>query len=469
MKRLLKKIVIGYIFLNLVLAGLFLSAGGLQMLKQPEIPVVESPPSLQSDLKFFHDLVLANEQGITPEQAAAFTRIVERAPAPQTADALTLTVLQALAVFDNAHTTALTTRMFRLPVRFHWTADGLIIVKARPEYAHLLGQRVLSLGGYTPEDLVTRTALLTGGGTDSWRKYRSEFLLSAPSALSQLGANVEDGSVAVQLLDPQGSASTQQLTADTELMPGDPFWDFRNAFPDDESFDTSGWVSLLHRDEALPLYLQESDKLHLLRDIPGHGAIYLRMNASFADKGQSLDQFEQRILDLAAGQKPTYFIVDFRYNRGGDYTKVLSIVKSVSSAVPADGRLYLIVGPNTFSAGIIAASQFKQYLPQRLTVVGSEIGDSLRFRAEGFYPTLPASGIQLYLTKAWTDLVDGCGWLDDCWPPNKLLLKEVGALEVDIPAENTWESYRTRKDLVLEAVLADIERQQAADDIAGAQ
>ena len=113
--------------------------------------------------------------------------------------------------------------------------------------------------------------------------------------------------------------------------------------------------------------------------------------------------------------------------------------------------------PNTFSAGIIASSQFKRYVPVQLTVVGSEIGDKLRFKAEGFYPTLPKSEIQLYLTKGWTDLVDGCGWFDNCWPPNKVLLRKIGSFEIDIPVENTWEAYRTGRDLVLNAVLADIQ------------
>jgi len=456
MKRILVKIVIIYVLFNVVLAGVFLSAGGLQMLRQPTIPAVDSPASLQSDLKFFHDVVLANETDITPEQVKNFESIIENAPTPNTVDDLTLITLQALAVFDNAHTTAMTTKMYRLPVRFHWTADGLIIVKTRPEYTALLGQRVLLLGGKKPEALLNNVDMLIGGGTQSWRRYRSEFLFSAPSALSLLGVEVDSNSVVIQTLNPDGKDAMENLGADNQLMSGDPFWDFSHAFPDNESFNTEGWVTLLHRDQALPLYLQDTDKLHLLRDLPEHEAIYVRMNASFANETETLDQFEQRIVELLSTNKPNDIVVDFRFNRGGDYTKVLPIVRLLANAIPAEGRLYLIVGPNTFSAGIIAASQFKRYAPDQLTVVGSEVGDRLRFRAEGFYPTLPESGIKLYLTKGWTDLIDGCGWADDCWPPNKLFLRKVGSLKVDISVENTWESYRTGKDLVLNAVFDDI-------------
>ncbi|WP_406827965.1 hypothetical protein [Microbulbifer sp. ARAS458-1] len=457
--RTLKKIVIGYVLFNLLLAGLFFSAGGLQMLEKPQIPQVESPGSLASDLEYFKQVVLANEKDITPEQAAEFNQIVESAPAPQSEDDLTLLVLQALSVFENAHTTALTTKMHRLPVRFHWTSDGLIIVKARADHSALLGQRVLSLGGKTPEELLPSTMVLTGGGTESWRKYRSEFLYSAPSALSLLGATVTKGSVEIRTLSPDNVESRVQLTAENETKPGDPFWEFRNAFPEDESFATKGWTSVLRKGDHLPLYLQESDKLYLLRELPEHDAIYVRMNASFADKTETLDEFEQRILELGTKSQAQHYIVDFRFNRGGDYTKVLPIVRTIADATQENGRIYLIVGPNTFSAGIIAASQFKHLTPQNLVIVGSQVGDKLRFRAEGFYPKLPVSGIQLYLTKGWTDLADGCGWFDDCWPPNKILLNGIGKLEIDIPAENTWTSYLSGIDLVIDAVFEDIKRE----------
>ncbi|WP_231757856.1 hypothetical protein [Microbulbifer elongatus] len=459
--RTLKKIVIGYVLFNLVLAGLFLSAGGLQMLAKPKIPPIESTTSLAADLKYFQQIVLANEKGITPQQATEFTQIIERASSPQTVDELTLIVLRALSIFDNAHTTALTTKMYRLPVRFHWTANGLIIVKARPDYSTLLGHRIVTLGGKTPEALLPKSAILTGGGTESWRKYRSEFLFSAPSALALLGSRIDDGAVQIQTESPDKVHTTIRLRAEADLKPGDPFWEFRNAFPEDEHFETDGWVSALSKTEDLPLYLQETEKLHLLRDMPSHDAIYVRMNASFADKNESLEHFEQRIIDLANADNAKNVIVDFRFNRGGDYTKALPIVRTIADTVPANGRIYLIVGPNTFSAGIIAASQFKHLAPEKLVVVGSEVGDKLRFRAEGFYPKLPTSGVQLYLTKGWTDLANGCGWFDDCWPPNKLLISEIGQLEIDIPAENTWESYLAGEDLVIEAVIEHIENQRS--------
>ncbi|VUD63861.1 hypothetical protein TDB9533_03197 [Thalassocella blandensis] len=456
MKRLLFRIGIAYLLLNVVLAVIFVSVGGFQMLHKATLPVENSSPSIRSDVNYLRDVVLANEKDISDAQAAEFLHVIDSAPLVQNEDELSLLAMRALAVFDNAHTTVLKSQMYHLPLRFHWTADGLIIVKAQAHLQQLLGRKVVSLGGISPEALLSKTEDLIGGGTASWRRYRSQFLYTSPSVLAFMGAQVNERTVELGLRDYDGLETLVEVTAEDELKSGDPFWDFRHAFPDNTSFDTEGWVSLLNKNQQLPLYLQNSDKLHLLRALPEHSLVYLRMNASFADKGETFEQLQQRLQNLAAEHQTKHFIVDFRFNRGGDYTKVLPIVRATADAVASDGTLYLIVGRNTFSAGIIAASQFKRYLPKQLKVVGSEMGDKLRFRAEGFYPTLPASGIQLYLTKGWTDLKDGCSWLDDCWPPNKFLLREVGSLPIDIPIENTWESYRTGEDLILKTILSQI-------------
>lgn len=452
MKSLWIKILLGYLLFNLLLGIAFISGGGMQMVTGPSLPPVPPETTPATDLAYFQQLVLANEQGASAAERNEFDARIQAAEAPADPDQMTQLAMYALAAFDNAHTTVLKTRMYRLPVRFLWTADGLIIVKARPDFKHLLGQKVTAIGHQDPDTLVHRASRWVGGGTANWLRYRSEFLLTAPSILAQMGATMDQGDVVLETLDTEGNPYTHRLTPDNQLATGDPFWDFRHQFPDNESFGTEGWVTLLKNDDELPLYLRHTDSLHLLEYLPTESAVYLRMNGSLSDRNETLDQLTARINSAITTHVPDHFIVDFRFNRGGDYTQVLPIVKSIAKAVPGTGKIYLIVGPNTFSAGIIAASQFKRFAPEQLVVVGSEMGDGLRFRAEGFYPKLPATGIQLYITKGWTDLVNGCNWFDDCWLPNKLLLRAVGQFTIDIPVENTWASYRSGQDLVLETI-----------------
>jgi hypothetical protein len=314
--------------------------------------------------------------------------------------------------------------------------------------------------------MLARIPQLESGGTQSWRRYRAAYFLTAPVALAFLGAETSDSAVVLRTQGVDRAEETVVLTADLEPTPGAPFSDFRDSLPGDTRYGTEGWTTPLNPDQDLPLYQQEPQRLFLIREALEHDAIYLRMNGSLDDHeaNETVRQFTERA--LAAVRQHRNIIVDFRYNRGGDYTTVLPLVRGVADAVPADGRLYLITGPNTFSAGIIAGSQFKRFVPDRLTVVGEEVGDRLRFRGEGFVVTLPATGNQAYLAGAWDYVDEDCGWFDDCWMPNKLFLRGIGSLDPDIRVANTWASYREGRDLVVEAAFADMVRREAQGNTA---
>ena len=110
----------------------------------------------------------------------------------------------------------------------------------------------------------------------------------------------------------------------------------------------------------------------------------------------------------------------------------------------------------------MAGSQFKRYIPEQLTIVGQEIGDTLRFRSELFLEKLPHSKVGIIMSTAWNDVANGCRWFDnDCFILNKLLVRGIGSFDPDIEIENSWSSYLQATDLVLEAVITDINKQNA--------
>src|SRR5256885_1891012 len=81
---------------------------------------------------------------------------------------------KALAAYGNAHSTIIDPRLRRVPLRFHWFADGLYVVKAAPAMETLLGARVLAIEGRDPEDVLTLLRPYIPG-TEGWQRYRSEY------------------------------------------------------------------------------------------------------------------------------------------------------------------------------------------------------------------------------------------------------------------------------------------------------
>jgi hypothetical protein len=411
-EKAMRKILFGIGTMAVVTAlilGAFLAIGGFQMIKIMRGPILPSPQIAQSptgDLEYLRHVVLKNERGLSPDKLDRFDQTIRTlsSSSPANSDAASIIAARAMVTLDNAHSTLTDPRLHRSPVRAHWFADGLFIVKARPELANLVGSKITGIGGKTPDQLLRRMSELVAGN-ESWRKYRSEYFLVAPAAIAFLGGKVND-SVILSVADSNGKTSSLSVEADPDVLPSDAFWEWENQLPSDTSFKTNGWKTLLSADMHLPLYLEEPQRLFLLRDLPGHDAVYIRMNGSINDDTKPIKQFVEESLARVKTSHRKNVIVDFRFNWGGGYDETIKFTRDLPATVPVDGRIYLVTGPNTFSAGLIATARLKHFGGDKVIIVGQPAGDYLQFRAEGFLINLPATGITAYVSTARATIFD---------------------------------------------------------------
>ena len=415
------------------------------------------------DLQFLRDAVVRHEFGVTPEQLQAFDEVVARRRA-STLDELVLAAQEALAVFDNAATTVLVTRAQRLPVRFAWMRDSLVIVKADPEHAELAGQRVRRIAGADPAVTWPLFQPWVGGGTPAWLRNRSAWFFSVPEALRQIGLGVHDGEVLLELEAVDGTTHDVRLTATETPMPGGPTADFRDRFPGDEGLGTRGWHTALRDpvddvtdDREGPLYLQRWDQLMFTADIDlagGGQALYLRVLGTPDGASPSPEAVDEAIGRVEGGDHQR-FVVDMRYASGGDYRITLPLVKAVSAAArERHAPIRLLVGPNMLGGGLVSASQFLAHAPERTVVIGNDIGDRMRNRSQGRTVTLPHSQVVVQLCHDWHDLSTAQSPWSDVWTPDKFLLLGVGEFRPDKDVQNSWRDYLNGVDRLVEAGLA---------------
>jgi len=131
-------------------------------------------------------------------------------------------------------------------------------------------------------------------------------------------------------------------------------------------------------------------------------------------------------------------------------------------ATSVDGHTYLLVGPYTFSAGIVSAAAVKKHGGERVTVVGDELGDRLHFWSEGALIMLPNSHYAFRYTNGQFNLKDGCSGepacMDDQYPIDVNFASLVPELHAPLGAAD----YFAGRDPALEAVGADMERRTGA-------
>ncbi|MCD9028496.1 hypothetical protein LDO26_09785 [Luteimonas sp. BDR2-5] len=432
-------------------------------------PALASEPDALDRAAVLEDLQVVRTQYLPREMAYA---PATRALAEAQLDALErrageLTAAQFLAglslvagLADNAHSTLRQRNGAwkldaRLPLRLLWLPDALIVARAHGEHADLAGARVLKVEGRSTEALYAGAKALLGGN-DAYRRQALPDHIELAGILHalQLAESPDRLALTLRLADgrtversvPMVAASTLGAVADYDRL-----WSPEPLAGED------GWATALDAG-AIPLYLREADLPFRAVPLPELRAHYLQFRSNSDMDGHPIADFLKDAGEAIASARPTHLVVDLRFNTGGNLGLTLDFMRGLADMVP--GRTWLLVGPYTFSAGIISAAAIKQG-GDRVTIVGDGLGDRLHFWSEGARIELPNSGYAFRYTDGQFNLAEGCtgepACFDDLHPVN---VNRV-PLEPDIRAPLTVEAYLAGRDPAMEAVREAI---QAADE-----
>ena len=389
------------------------------------LPVLSAGRGLDRAGMNLQDLALLRrlpdvDPSFTPETSRAFRQQVD-ALAARAADldpaALEMGAARAVALADNGHTNirgALAGRSLNsVRIRFGWFSDGLRVLQADASLTDLVGGRVIDIEGRTPAALTAALKPYVGGPANMAR-YLSVNLLASPQALHAAGLAAFPDRESLTVQTPDGATASRTVPAqpaaiagasDQEHAPG------RDLSPIPAPDQTGTWRHVLAGQATLPLYLRDPD-IWYWRAYPQPDTVFVELRRLRNQGPTRLDRFLDGVVREATARKVRYAIVDLRSSPGGDDTLTSAFARRLPALLPKDGRLFIITGPGTFSAGIITTARLKVFARGRAIIVGESVGDRERFWAEGGTATLPNSGLRLRYATALRDLRAGCRLAD---------------------------------------------------------
>lgn len=368
-------------------------------------------------------------------------------------DEVVTRLASAIALGGNAHSRLYllrnATELRRLPVRLWWFADGLRVVRAAPEHRALLGCRVDDVAGTVARQARDRVAPLFAGNP-SWTDYKSVYSLTAPQVLHGVGITASPDSVVFGVSACGSGAARRATVRPLPLVRSDraveAWWDLSPRHPGTDST----WAHVLPRSGTLPLYLRNPTRNYWFEYLPEHGVLYFQYNRSQDAADESTARFGERLLAALERHRPRAFVMDVRFNTGGNLTLAEGLMRTLQERTRGMAR-FVVTGRATFSAGITHVASWRQ--AGDVTIVGEPVGDDLEMWAEGGNVRLPNSGFKAHFANGAHSYTPApCPTDTPCYD------LASSPVTPDVPVSATWADYRAGRDPAMEAVLARLPR-----------
>jgi hypothetical protein len=355
----------------------------------------------------------------------------------------------AIALGGNAHTRLYllrnATELRRLPIRLWWFSDGLYVVRAAPGHTDLLGCRVDVIEGTGARQARDRVAPLFAGNA-SWTEYKSVYSLTSPQVLNGFGITPSADSVSLGVSNCADATGRRVVLRPLPLARTEraveAWWDLSPRHPGADST----WVQALARADSVPLYLRNPTSNYWFQYLPESGVMYFQYNRSQNAAGETTAQFGDRLLAAIEQHRPRAFVMDVRFNTGGNLTLAEELMKRLQERTAGMQR-FVITGRATFSAGITQVASWRQ--AGDVTIVGEPVGDDLEMWAEGGNVRLPNSGFKAHFANGLHSYTPA-----PCPPDTPCHDLSSPAVEPDLPATPGWADYRAGRDPAMAAILA---------------
>jgi tetratricopeptide (TPR) repeat protein len=308
-----------------------------------------------------------------------------------------------------------------LPFRLYLFSDGLYVQAATPEHRDLVGARIVRIGTMTAEAALEAVRPAVHYDSEMWLKLVGPQFLGVPEIIQACGVT-EAIERTPLTLEKDGRTTTVVL----EPLPAspDPAWVVWS--------DVSGTPK--------PLFLRNTDKTFWFEILPDRKALYAQVNSVQDGETETLAAFSARMVAAARAAGADRIVLDLRLNGGGNNYLGRGLVLALLGAENLNryGRLYTIIGRNTFSAAVSLVSALERwsetiFVGEPTGNVPSQYGDSRRY-------LLPHSGLTVRLSSVyWRDAE-----VDERRP----------WVAPDIATPLAWADYAAGRDPALEAALA---------------
>ena len=300
-----------------------------------------------------------------------------------------------------------------VPLRFYEFDEGVHVTVATEQYADLIGKRLISVSGSSVKDVWAKVAFATAGDNAFQVREGAAALLSNAGLLAAIGV-IEDPTEPVTLVFENDGVNRVTRIIPTinswysvnfrnwgELFgpPFDPFDAYKTPFQD-------GKAPLAYRDppNATDAPFYASRKPFWARLNNDETVLTFQFNF-FADIGDiGWDDFRSQLWDMLDRAQPDRFIIDLRFNFGGNGSMVRAFINELMERpkYANNDRLVVLTGRQTFSAAVMLVAALRDHTDA--IFIGEPAGAPLNSYGDPTSISLPSGRLELVVSTLYWQL-----------------------------------------------------------------
>jgi hypothetical protein len=423
--------------------------GLFQMELEPPLPPVRNrDEAWKQDLAYASRKLPRLDRSFTPERAERLRSALAGMEARiQTLDDphVMVGLAKAVALADNAHSrlylVRTRTEVRQYPIRVWWFQNKLHVIRATPEHADLLGCEVLQIGTHSAAEARARVAPLYSG-SQTWADYMSSYTLTSAEILYGSDLIPDVARARWTFRCPKGTRSVDlaPLPLNKSMRTAEAWLNLAPGSVEAEK----GLMGLQFA--SVPLYLRHPERNYWFEVQQDSGLLYFQFNRCVNQASESIQDFGKRLEPAWRDPGVREFVVDLRFNTGGNLDLGRDLMERLQSAA-GDRPVYVITGRATFSAGLYHAAQWKQW--GKATFIGEPAGDRLDFWSEGGNLILPNSKLAIHFADAFHS------YSRKEYPDRKPYFEDlsIDSLEPDYPVSPSFADYAAGRDPAMDIVL----------------
>jgi len=308
-----------------------------------------------------------------------------------------------------------------LPVKLYAFTDGIFVVATTFDFKQLLGAQVVRIGSLPIGEALTAVHSVVNRDNTMGLTLLAPYFVTVPEVLS-----------ALRIVPDQSRFPITFLTSDGKTLPLE--------LPPIAPQGVDSWVSAFDGERTpKPIRLRHPGKNLWFEYLPDSRTVFVRINVIEDSKDESVADFAHTLQAFIANQAVDRMVLDVRDCHGGNNQLFRSLLLAIirEDKINQPGKLFVIIGRDTFSAAVNAASDLERLC--NCIFVGEPTVGSPNSYGDARETVLPNSGLIVRLsTVYWRD------WTGDESRP---------WIAPDITTQSSSRDYFAAKDPSLEAIL----------------